>query len=99
MIKSFKDSIASSLKLLCPILGISMSSPSELDELCSDMAWGGLIDDPTNPPSSLTEADVARIIKRLDIELNDIPQFNGNVIINGNNYTVNITRAGIKACQ
>lgn len=101
MAKHFHDAIRDGLKELCPQLGITLTG-IDLDIFCSDMAWGGMQDEdsdsPWMDPNILTDEDRARIIKRLDIELNNLPGFSGNVQSGGSNYFISLTRIGTKAC-
>jgi hypothetical protein len=64
------------------------------------MAWGGLQDEDTESPwmKLLISEDRARINKRLEIELNNIPSFSGMVPMDGSNYYVSLNRVGTKAC-
>jgi hypothetical protein len=97
MALNFHNDIRDALKILCTNIGISLSG-TDLDVFCSDMAWGGLqnndSDSPWMDPNILTNEDRARITKRLDIELNNIPGYSGYV----NGYFINLTRVGTKSC-
>lgn len=97
MALNFHNDIRDALKILCTNIGISLSG-TDLDVFCSDMAWGGLQNsDPDSPwmdPNILTDEDRARITKRLDVELNNLPGFSGYV----NGYFINLTRVGTKSC-
>lgn len=99
MALNFHDDIRDALKALCPIMGITIGG-TDLDTFCSDMAWGGLQDDNTDSPwmQLLTSEDRARITKRLELELNNIPTFSGYVPMDGSNFYVSLNRIGTKAC-
>jgi hypothetical protein len=103
MAKHFHDDIRDALKELCPFMGITLTG-NDLTFFCSDMAWGGLNEDensdsPWMDPNILTDEDRARIVKRLDIELNNLPGFSGYVPSGGgSSYYVSLTRVGTKAC-
>lgn len=66
------------------------------------MAWGGLQDADSNSPwmdpNILGDEDRARIIKRLVIELNNLPGFSGYVPSGGQNIYISLTKVGTKAC-
>jgi hypothetical protein len=99
MMKKFHDDIRDALKLVCPLMGITLTG-NDLNLFCSDMAWGGLNEDQSStsawmdPDIGLTDEDRARITKRLDIELNNLGNFSGSY----GGYHHDITQEGTKAC-
>jgi hypothetical protein len=70
----YVDAIAAAIKEYAINTGTANSLPN-LDQICNDMAWGGLIGTPvfddTNTP--LTPADRTRIINRYEAEQRNLP--------------------------
>jgi hypothetical protein len=98
MVVQFKNDIKNTLKVLSPKLGINLPA-AQLETVCNDLAWGGLQDNtPGSPWLDLSETDMARIIARNLVELNNLQSFAGNIDIGGVLHYVSLTKVGTKTC-
>lgn len=73
MVINFKNDIKNALKTLCPIMNIN---PSDLEEYCNDLAWGGL--ESTDAFSDLSVSEQQRVINRLNAELTNTTMGTGS---------------------
>jgi hypothetical protein len=105
MAEVFRRQIQDAIKAYCQANNIGAGlNTVDFEQYCYDMSWGGLDDTDPNSlwmdPNELTDADRARIEKRLEIEKNNLGSFVGtyNSPAYGS-HALNLTQQAPKACQ
>ena len=78
IVEGFHNDIKDILKQLCPIFNINLNQ-YDLEEYCSDMAWGGLFQTDLFKSLSLTEK--IRITNRLNAELHDTTIYDNGITV------------------